>query len=367
MNFRSLFIAITIITLPVLVRGQELFRLTFNGTARFVNARDRLAARRLTAQDLIARCVGTNAYGTNRDFQLVYNAGSDSIQVVNATNGTLMCDVLQFEGGVSNDDGRRLERLAFVFVPEKSNAVGSAILLQRLPTRNDRVSMRGHAQFVLTSLEPGSAPFIAPAPAPNAGTNGVPVTVPPGQPTLPGLPVVPPVTVPNNPILGDTNTPAVPGTPPSVPPVTVPNNPVVGDTNVPGIPGLPAAPGSLANSTNGSNVSGTNVLGLPGLPSVADPSRGGTGETGASATVAVPLLPGTSVNSTVTGAGTGLTTAMTPPSAPTALLPTLSPLGSTNLGQTLVQDAAAEGSLTNVVICSGTFSAGREFTPRTNP
>jgi hypothetical protein len=87
---------------------------------------------------------------------LVYNSDADSIQVVNRTNGELVCDVFQFQGGTVVTNGDRLERLTFVFVPDQSDSVGSAVLRERATGTDvndvNRARINGRIQFTMPEL-----------------------------------------------------------------------------------------------------------------------------------------------------------------------------------------------------------------------
>src|SRR6266568_2094889 len=102
MLFRKLWIAVlAALSVSVSGSGLDLFHLDFSGTAQaLINGT--LTSRRITQWDLIARCAGeeglrTNNLGTNQQFDLAYNAGADSIQVVRLADGSAVCDVFQFQ------------------------------------------------------------------------------------------------------------------------------------------------------------------------------------------------------------------------------------------------------------------------------
>lgn len=138
------------------LQAQDLFHLQFRATCKSLNDRGRLTSTRITETNLIALWIGTNAFATNQGYSLVYNETADSIQVVDATNGSLVGDVFTFQGGNSNSDGRLRERSTFVFVPGQSDSVGSALISEKLRHTVDHVLIHGRMQFTLLSLEPGS-------------------------------------------------------------------------------------------------------------------------------------------------------------------------------------------------------------------
>lgn len=158
--------------IPILAPAQDLFRLSFHGHARSLNARGKVSTRPINTEDLIARCVGPNALGTNRLYALVYNATSDSVQVVYATNGAFICEFFSFQGGITNSDRSLLDRFNFVFIPDETNAAGTAVIRHSLRQRTDRISIQGEVQFVLASLEPASV--VSGAAVPSAATSVAP-------------------------------------------------------------------------------------------------------------------------------------------------------------------------------------------------
>jgi hypothetical protein len=356
---RALLALTTILAVPALTHADELFRLTFSGTAHFLNERDNIAGTRLTATHLMARCVGTNNLGTNHPYLLVYNTTSDRIQVVNSTNGAIMCDVLELQTAYANINDHRSERLAFVFVPEQTNSVGNAIVVEKLDHPAGRIAISGRAQFVLASLESESAnsrfddstttngsstisasPLTAITAAATTATTVTTaadvgsVPLPPGVPTISGsssstgsgtaaqtntVPVGQSpgtlLSLTNNGSLTDTNLPGLPGTSPGTLLDTT-NSPSPGATNGVTIPGLPSAPGTLLDTTN--NVSTNVVVTIPNTPGVTN----GTGSV-----VGVPSVPGTITSGATTN----------------------------DLAQ------ASSHVVTNVVICTGNFAAGRRL------
>ena len=323
--------------LPLVAGAQDVFRLSFHGSGRFINPSGDLQTRRVTTDDLIARCVGeaglaTNNQGTNRQFELVYNPAEDTVQVVNLTNGSFVCDVLQFQGGSSNVDRHHISRLAFVFIPEQNESVGSAILTDRIRNRADRLSLRGQIQFTLPSLELGSSAGAQFTTAPISTTNGVGTTNNLGSGSGPGG------------IGSGTNSSVTTNLPVTSPIVATP--PPVG-TN------------STIVVTN--NLSGAGNSGITNSLVVTPPLPGAT------TTSATNTTPGTATNSVVT---IGSSSAALPPtpfgltSGATNSIVSQMPGLAAPLASITTTNAAgtnALGDLTNGVICSGTFSVGRRI------
>jgi hypothetical protein len=307
MRIRKGCIAVLAVTLPLWAGAQDIFRLSFHGTGRLLNEFGMMQTRRVSTDDLIARCVGeaglaTNNQGTNRQFELAYNAGEDSVQVVNLTNGSFVCDVLQFQGTISNVDGRQISRMAFVFIPEQNEAVGSAILTDRVRSRNNRRYLHGQIQFALPSLELGSAEGAQFSAAPINNTNAVGTT--------------------NNAGPGGTGTNSSSGlgTNTSITAPTVPVPPVV--------------------DTNPTLIVTNNLAGSAGLTN----------------SLLSPPLPGsTAVVATNTTSGN-----------PSATNLVASPLADLNAlaSPTALTNGAISSSLTNAVLCSGTISVGKRIPVR---
>lgn len=135
--------------------AQDMFRIAFRVSCRSLNGNNTIRTTRITDRDIIARALGSNTVSNaslTRNFALIYNASSDSIQVVD-TNGVVITDVIQFQDGTSISDGRQSERFTFMFVPDQTNAVGTAVVSERTPrngTNATTASIRGQVQFVLT-------------------------------------------------------------------------------------------------------------------------------------------------------------------------------------------------------------------------
>jgi hypothetical protein len=307
--------------------GEDLFHLDFSGTAQaLVNGT--LTSHRITQWDLIARCAGeqglrTNNLGTNQQFDLAYNPAADSIQVVSLADGSAVCDVFQFQGGITNDDGAKKARIAYVFAPEETQSVGTVILRERDRNPRNRLSLHGQIQFVLASLDVGSEGTLTNS---TNSTNGVvsssnavsaaAVSITAAPPSLPGLPGSGTTTT------VDTNNSAVTGTNSS----------------------------STATSTNSSV---PPDLALPGSATVVSTNS---------------TLPPVATTNTPVATNPSLTL---PPDLGLALstatntsLPNLATTNGVGLGLSTtnaVTNAVSGLSFTNGVICNATFSASRRI------
>jgi hypothetical protein len=143
---RSMVAALLSVSLSFVGSAQDLFKLNFVGSQRFLNSRGMLATHKLTELDLIAHCVGTNVPATNSSFELAYDASADSIDVVQ-TNGSVVCELWHLVTVVTNSDGHRLDRFVYLMSPDETNAVGSGIISQKIKNRADIYSISGRLQF----------------------------------------------------------------------------------------------------------------------------------------------------------------------------------------------------------------------------
>jgi hypothetical protein len=330
MQLRKTLLTIVVGTfISTLSPGQTLFRLDFHGHARVLNSRGRVATIPIGARDLIATCVGTSALGTNKDYALVYNPSSDGVQVVSATNGALFCDLFQFQGGMTNSDGKHLDRFNFVFTPSETNAAGTVVIRENIKHGANRISMQGQIQFVLASIaaaSTGSNTFDsnntdtnATSTATNAGTAGI---LSPMAVAFPGLPS----------LSSDTNALGL----------TTDGGNTNSLTTPPADAGLLALPpGAGATTAISTNVSDLTSLNSPSLPTVG------------SNVTTIPSIPNVSSNVT------------TVPSVPTIPGSTLT----NNLTGFVAFDTKAFGgfSFTNGVVCYGSFSGGKNIFTPSNP
>ncbi|HWQ91353.1 MAG TPA: hypothetical protein VN673_06760, partial [Clostridia bacterium] len=149
----------TLITLLALtstlgaVSGQDFFRVNFRAQCTSLDlGRGRQTVEVINNRVLLDQTVGPSRRATHA---VVYNPANDSIQVVNIIDGSVVWDVLQFDGGVWSTDGVLSQRLAFAFVPNQAEAVGTVILKERISSSQsvadlNRVHLTGTLQFALT-------------------------------------------------------------------------------------------------------------------------------------------------------------------------------------------------------------------------
>jgi len=141
----------------IAVPAQDLFVVKFNATGTPGN--DGKGTVKITQKNLIEQCVGTGFSDKEikNNFALVYNSATDTIQVVNQADGSVVCDVFQFQGGTvttansGNNNNDKLVRLTFVFIPDQADAVGSATITEK-PAKNlnsdkAKAAIQGKIQF----------------------------------------------------------------------------------------------------------------------------------------------------------------------------------------------------------------------------
>jgi hypothetical protein len=140
--------------------GIDLFRANFRAVGwAFDGSSNQVLRVKLTEKDIVAQCVGTNGTSINalmRRYTLAYNATADSLQVVTARDGSLVCDVVQFAGAEATQDDGFSTKFTFMFLPGGTNAFGSAVIVERGATNvqgtiRDRAGIRGQLQFALNN------------------------------------------------------------------------------------------------------------------------------------------------------------------------------------------------------------------------
>jgi len=138
---KTIGVLIAVTTLAMAAQGQDLFSVKFKATCKPSDNGNGNgnSTTKMTEKDLIAQCVGTglSTKDLDKNFELVYNPVSDSIQVVNQQTGILLCDVFQFAGGTNVVSGGVLERFVFVFSPNDATAIGSAVITEKSQNGNN--------------------------------------------------------------------------------------------------------------------------------------------------------------------------------------------------------------------------------------
>ena len=138
--------------------ARDLFLLNFNGSSRTTNALGKAAVSPERSKDFINDCAGEQQRNP-LSLALVYDLQADAIVVVDINNGSNVCTVATFAGGVTvaTTDGKRKDRQAFVFWEDSEMASGSmaATELSSRGTSGEllKYSLRGSIQLGLEAYE----------------------------------------------------------------------------------------------------------------------------------------------------------------------------------------------------------------------
>jgi hypothetical protein len=106
------------------------------------------------ARELIRQCASENGLSSSQ-LTLVYDRDTDALEVVNRTNGVVVCSPITFSGGnsVTNGSGTARERLAFVYLADSSEAAGTVRALERYVYNRDgevvRFSLTAKLQYAV--------------------------------------------------------------------------------------------------------------------------------------------------------------------------------------------------------------------------
>jgi len=280
---------------------------TFRASGKELNQFNQETDARITERGIVANAVASQGLPARaaRNYVLVYNTTNDALQVVKYVDGTVLSDVIQFEGGAATTDQRQALRFTFMFLPNATTAFGSVFFNEKWPgiligDDNDRGNLTARMQFSLTGSEA-------------LGSNSVPV--------------------------GGTNTNTVTIT--NI--VTITNGPgatngSTGDTNS----GVAITDNGNTNNTNGGGlgtslnpITETNALSL-GSPATPPNSNNGTNAISPAAVSTAALSGATRLNAVAQGSSPGM-------------FLTTSSLGATNAA--------------NVRVFTGAFTVGRRFLP----
>jgi hypothetical protein len=159
-------LAVVFTSFSLFAQDQKLL-MTLQASCKEINDQGNVVRRSMNTKTIIDNCAADNGLtGTNRPpLALVYRVGSgsprtDYLEVVNKTNGAVICTVASLSGGVSitNSSGTQLERQALL--SEGSNladVIGSAIISEKLPGGDvNKRKIQGKVQFG----SPGETPEI---------------------------------------------------------------------------------------------------------------------------------------------------------------------------------------------------------------
>jgi len=136
----------------------DVFLVTLSGTLRTTNESGALVVRSQTAKSFLADCAEEHGREAS-SLALVYDLEADAIVAVDRTNGSNVCTVVTFVGGVtlSTPDGTHRERQALVLVEDDEDPEGSMIATERSTrgTGGDllKFSLHGSIQFGMHAYE----------------------------------------------------------------------------------------------------------------------------------------------------------------------------------------------------------------------
>jgi plastocyanin len=141
---------------------RDLFLVNLNGKVKTTNSAGAIVTSPENARDFLAECAEEHDREA-RDLALVYDVDADAIVAVDRADGSTICVVVTFMGGVSlpNPDGSVRERQAFVMEEDSGETNGSMIATER-STRGEggellKFSLRGTIQFARAAYEDESS------------------------------------------------------------------------------------------------------------------------------------------------------------------------------------------------------------------
>jgi hypothetical protein len=173
----------------VAAHAADLYLVNLRATCKSMDG-DRVVITRMSNQTILRAFLAEDIGSSNniRNLRLVYDPESDRILIADYTSGEILDDWFGFGNSTtsSNSDDTRRERHAFVFLSSNGEAVGSALISERVIHSNgpagDRLAVRGTMLWV----EPGDE-TIPPQICTGSFTTGkklvVKTTVPPPEPT----------------------------------------------------------------------------------------------------------------------------------------------------------------------------------------
>jgi hypothetical protein len=307
---------------------QDLFRVTFRVNCLSIDASGQVGNSKLTEKDVIAHCVnsqGLSNRSLTKNYALVYNPAGNNLEVVRLSDGSLLCDVIEFQDVGVTSDSRQTDRFSFMFIPDQINSIGTAVITQKSPNNDsNRVSITGKVQFVLTGdISLGSTNTFVGTNA-TATTNGLSEAIAAVEGFATGA---------TNIVISGTNVSTVIGTN-----VTAITNGAAADTNVAII------------GTNVAGIIASNVTTIPTTNVI-------TADANSVFSIGAPVLSGPATSAfgaAITPADTNSVTTIDTNSIATNAF---SAITDTNLITT-----NAMTNLANVRICSGTFTASRRLT-----
>jgi hypothetical protein len=136
----------------VAAHAADLFLVNLRTTCKAFDG-DRVVSTRSSTSTILRDYIANqdpSSSNTLRDVRLVYDPEGDRISIVN-TGGEILTDVIGFGNSTtsSNSDDSRRERHAFVFLGNNSEAVGSALISERITRdgENNITRLTSHGTF----------------------------------------------------------------------------------------------------------------------------------------------------------------------------------------------------------------------------
>lgn len=113
----------------------------------------KLTTQKLRETDVIGTAIGSSDRNTIKNFGFVYNATANALQVVDNT-GALVTNVLFFSGGAFTSGAKESSELTFVFLPDVGDAVGTAVINEKVAKSNtgakkDKANINASLQLYL--------------------------------------------------------------------------------------------------------------------------------------------------------------------------------------------------------------------------
>ncbi len=108
-------------------QSADLYKVNVSAICISTNDNGQLRSKPFTARDIIRDCADGQGITNLTGLTLVYNRDVDTVQVVNRTNGAVVCDFMAFDNGVAvaNAAGTVRERVAFAYLQDQHNADGT--------------------------------------------------------------------------------------------------------------------------------------------------------------------------------------------------------------------------------------------------
>ena len=152
------------IVVPFLTaRAADVYAVNLNGSCKVIGDGDRIATVKFNNASIIAEYIATQDPAPDpRDLKIGYEPEGDRIVIV-TTTGEITCDVFTFGFGTIVSDSLEANRVRHVFLfPEgQSDAVGSAVVTERI-TRDgeqviNKIAGRGTLSFAKAATETTAA------------------------------------------------------------------------------------------------------------------------------------------------------------------------------------------------------------------